>query len=110
LVRVPRHGASVLRAEVPLGGLIDNITWTPEGALLCCVQVEEVKELFAKVASPGNLECPFQATRIDPATLETNVLVADMVPDFFATTMLQVGEREIWASSAMGDRILAFDL
>jgi hypothetical protein len=110
LVRVPRHGAAVSRAEIPLAGLIDNITWTPDGAMLCCVQIEEANELFAKVASTGKLESPFQAARVDPTTLETTILVADMVPDFFATTVLQIGEREIWASSAMGDRLLAFDL
>lgn len=110
LVRVPRRGASVSRAEVPLGGLIDNITWTPDGAMLCCLQIEEVTDLFAKVASPGTLESAFQAARVDPVTLETKILLAEMVPDFFATTVLQIGEGEIWASSAMGNRILVFDL
>jgi len=110
LVRVPRAGTVGSRAEIILGGLIDNITWTPDGAMLCCVQVEDVNELFAKAASPGKLESPFQAVRVDPATLETTILVADAVPDFFATTVLQIGEREIWASSVIGDRLLAYDL
>jgi hypothetical protein len=110
LVRVPRAGAAVSRAEIPLGGLIDNITWTPDGAMLCCVQVEEMAALFAKVGSTGKLESPFQAVRVDPVTLETRILVADEAPDFFATTVLQIGEREIWASSVMSDRLLAYDL
>jgi hypothetical protein len=78
--------------------------------MLRCVQIEEVNELFAKPASPGKLESPFQAVKVDPATLEAKVVVEDSVPGFFATTVLQVSEREIWASSVMGNRLLAYDL
>jgi hypothetical protein len=110
LVRVPRRNSSVTRVEIPLEGLIDNITWTPDGAMLCCVQIDDADKLFAKVGSTGTAAGPFQGVRVDPVTLETKILVADDVPDFFATTVLQVSEKEVWASSAMGDRLIAFDL
>jgi hypothetical protein len=110
LVRVPRGNSSVSRAEIPLAGMIDNITWTPDGAMLCCVQVDEVAALFERLGAGGKVEAPFQAVRVDPVTLETRILVDEMVPEFFATTVLQVGEREVWASSVIGNRLMAYDL
>lgn len=110
LVRVPRGNSSVERKEIPLPGLIDNITWTPDGAMLACCQIHDVAKLFASVAETGKADGPFQAVRVDPKTLEVKTLVADDIPDFFATTVLQVSDTEIWASSAMGDRVFAFDL
>ena len=96
--------------EMPLAGMIDNITWTHDGAMLCCVQVDDMAGLFQKVAATGKADGPFQAVRIDPNTLETKILLADETPGFFATTVLQVGPQAIWASSAFGNRVLAFDL
>lgn len=110
LVRVPRAGSKVARAEIPLGGLIDNITWTPDGAMLCCVQMDEVAGLFARMEAGGAVEGPFRVVRVDPVTLETSILVADEVPGFFATTVLQVSERELWVSAVIGNRLLAYDL
>jgi hypothetical protein len=110
VVRVPRADARVSRAEIPMEGMIDNITWTPDGALLCCVQIGDPAALFAKVEAGEKVELPFQAVRLDPVTLETRILVADEIPDFFATTVLQIGEREVWASAVMGNRLIAYDL
>lgn len=110
LVRVPRANATAVRVEIPLGGLIDNITWTPDGAMLACAQVDDIASLFAKLGRGDAVEAPFQAVRVDPVTLETKILLEADVPNFFATTVLQVDEREIWASSVMGGRLLAFDL
>jgi hypothetical protein len=110
LVRVPRADAAVSRVEIPLDGMIDNITWTPDGAMLACVQIDEPAELYARVEAGKTIEGPFQGVRVDPATLETSILVADDVPGFFATTVLQIDERQVWASSAMGNRIMVYDL
>jgi len=110
LVRVPRAGSAASRAEIPLAGMIDNITWTPDGAMLCCVQIGDPNELLAKFASTGKVDGPFQAVRLDPVTLETSILVADDVPGFFPTTVLQVSAREVWASSVTGNRLIAYDL
>jgi hypothetical protein len=110
LVRVPRGNSSVERVEIPLPGLVDNITWTPDGAMLACCQIHDVAGIWESVAKTGSADGPFHAVRIDPVTLETKTLVAEEIPGFFATTALQVGEREVWASSAMGDRVIAFDL
>lgn len=110
VVRVPRAGSKVERVEIPMDGMIDNITWTPDGGLLACVQIDDPAALFQRVSAGGVMQGPFQAVRIDPVTLEKKTLLAEEVPAFFATTVLQVGEKEIWASSAMGGRLLAFDL
>jgi hypothetical protein len=111
LVRVPLGGPPGARTELPTAGLIDNITWTPDGAMLLCVQQIEREELWWRVAAGEGLgACPFQAVRVDPVTLEATILLADDRPDFFATTALQVSEREVWVSSAHGQRILVYDL
>lgn len=110
VVRVPRPGSDVSRAEIPMEGMIDNFTSTPDGALLACVQVGDPASLFARVEAGEKIECRFQAVRIDPATLETRILVEDEVPDFFATTVLQIGEREVWASAVIGNKLVAYDL
>jgi hypothetical protein len=110
VVRVPRAHSATSRVEIPMAGLVDNITWTPDGAMLCCVQIDDVSELFARVTAGGKLERPFQAVRVDPNTLETKTLIADEVPDFFATTVLQISNQEIWVSSAMGSRVIVFNL
>jgi hypothetical protein len=110
LVRVPHADPHGSRVEIPMEGMIDNITWTPDGAMLLCVQIDDPAALFAKVAQTGKVDGPFQAVRVDPVTLETMILVADHVPGFFATTVLQVAPGEVWASSAMGDRMLAYEL
>ena len=111
LVRVSRSAPHGGRVEVPMPGLIDNITCTPDGGVLLCVQEIEREELWARVGSGKGLgACPFQAVRVDPFTLETRVLLRDDLPDFFATTALQVSESEIWVSSAHGGRILVYDL
>jgi hypothetical protein len=110
VVRVPRGNSSVARVDIPMDGMIDNITWTPDGGMLACVQIDDPADLFRRVGAGEVMQGPFQAVRIDPTTLETKVLLADEIPAFFATTVLQVGAREIWVSSAMGDRVLAFDI
>ncbi len=110
VVRVPRPGSGVSRVEIPMDGMIDNITWTPDGGMLCCVQVGDPAELFATVEAGGKIEGPFQAVRLDPVTLETKILVADTVPDLFVTTVLQVGEREVWASAVIGNKLAVYDL
>jgi hypothetical protein len=110
VVRVPRGNSKVERVEIPMAGMIDNITWTPDGGMLACVQIDDPADLFRRVGAGETMQGPFQAVRIDPATLETKVLLAEDVPAFFATTVLQLSEKEIWASSAMGGRLLAFDL
>jgi hypothetical protein len=110
LVRVPRGNSSVERVEIPLPGLVDNITWTPDGAMLCCCQMIEIAAVWESFRKRGTVDAPFEAVRVDPVTLEAKSLIAEHVPDFFATTVLQVGEREVWASSLRGNRVLAFDL
>src|SRR5690606_24501035 len=91
LVRVPRANSTVERAEIAMPGLIDNITWTPDGAMLCCIQIDDLVRLFAQVGETGTADGPFQAVRVDPVTLETRTLLAEDISDFFATTVLQVG-------------------
>jgi hypothetical protein len=109
LVRVPRANAPVSRVEIPMAGLIDNITWTPDGAMLCCVQIDDMAKLFEKAAA-GMVDDPFQAVRVDPVTLETKIIAAEHVAGFFATTVLQINAQEIWASSAFGNRLIVLDL
>jgi hypothetical protein len=110
IVRVPRGNSAVERVEIAMPGLVDNITWTPDGAMLACCQIHDVAGIWESVAKTGKADGPFEGVRIDPVTLETKSLVAEDIPDFFATTVLQVGDREVWASSAMGNRLIAFDL
>jgi len=99
LVRLSRGGPTVQRDEVTLGFRVDNVRWSPDGAI------------FA--AGPGGT-APNQTSnvvKVDVKTLQVRPLVKYPYNEFFrfGTAAIQIG-KEIWLGSNTGPRIARFQL
>jgi hypothetical protein len=108
--RVSRENPHGDRVTIDTGILNDNITWTPDGRLLVAGPATSADYVFECMAKGTKPQASFRAIKFDPVTMETQILVEDQIPDFFATTAVQISEREVWVSGHPGDRLLVYEL
>jgi sugar lactone lactonase YvrE len=108
-IRRSADGAPDVRT-VPAGILVDNLTWTADGKLLAAGCFDTTVEQFAAAywGSQPKVGFPSRVLRIDPDSLEIEVLV-EYGPEEFgvATTGLAVGD-EIWVGAARDQGIGVF--
>jgi len=79
LARIPRADARGSLTRVPLNGLIDNITWTHDGRLLCCCPNWSTwpTSMRASKARSDASRAPFRGSKDrPPSTSNTKVLAA----------------------------------
>ena len=99
-----------------LAGFPDNVRWSADGkSILVGVHTEEM-EKFAEaqvyaVKNSGMMMTRFNITRIDPETMEAEIVMPSGVYGAFGagTGAIEVGNR-LWVSSTGSDRIAIFDL
>lgn len=109
LARISRtdpHGDRTF-VDTPLTG--DNLTWTSDGSLLLTGQDADLATMAREFRDPARSRrgYPFVVLKIDPTTLEQEVVARHPGDDLLATTALEVGD-EIWIGTARGDRIGTF--
>jgi hypothetical protein len=104
----------VLAAKVD--GFPDNVRWSADGkSILVGVHTEDPEKFVAAqvqaVQTSGMMMTSFNITRIDPKTMETEIVMPSGVYGAFgaATGAIEVGDR-LWVSSTGSDRIGIFDL
>ncbi len=95
LHRISRSNPHGDRRTIDVGTLVDNITWTPDRQLLVAGHVADLSTLMQSVHA-GKLGGVFRATKVDPITMKTKVLLEANVSDCIVSTTLQTGENEIW--------------
>ena len=112
--RINRRGdPSVVAAK--LDGFPDNVRWSADGkSILVGVHTEDMEKFvtaqIAAVSTSGMMYTSFNITRIDPETMETEIVMPSGVYGAFgaATGAIEVGNR-LWVSSTGSDRVAIFD-
>ena len=97
VIRLSRGQTPVKKDAVGVGFRVDNLRWTPDGALLAAGQGGTAPSQTSNVA------------KVDPNTLKFQELVRDPYSDAFSvgTVAIQIG-KELWVGSVRGDRIGIF--
>jgi hypothetical protein len=95
---------------IDVGTLADNITWTLDRQLLVAGHVAELNTLMKSVHA-GKLGGVFRATKVDPITMKTKVLLEANVSDCIVSTALQTGEKEIWLGDiGLENKLLVYSI
>ena len=103
-------------ASAKLDGFPDNVRWSADGkSILVGVHTEDMEkfveaQIYA-VKNSGMMMTKFNITRIDPETMEAEIVMPSGVYGAFGagTGAIEVGNR-LWVSSTGSDRIGIFDL
>jgi hypothetical protein len=109
IVRLLRDGDSVQVDAVQLDILVDNLTRTPDGAVLAAGAYNTTpSQIFTCFGSKDHCFFPSKVVRVDADTLEATVVV-EYGPETFGlgTTAMEVNG-EIWVSSARAAGIARF--
>lgn len=107
VVRLRRHDdGTVERDVVELDHHPDNLSWTRDGHLLVTGQIGPIGELLAcGDTEEGTCALPFSVYRIEPSTLDAELILEhDATAHGAGTVALEVGE-EIFIGTFDGDRI-----
>ncbi len=114
--RVSLGSGKPVVASVKVDGFPDNIRWSADRkSLLVGVHTEDPEKFVAAqitaVKVSGLMYTSFNITRIDPETMETEIVMPSGVYGAFgaATGAIEVGDR-LWVSSTGSDRVAIFDL
>jgi hypothetical protein len=105
-IRVSRGVADIQRDELPIGFLTDNVKWSEDGnSLLIAGQASEPATVFAAYDGQAIANFRVGVARIDPKTLEVEILVDDEYADFGTAASGVEVDGTLWISNARGDRI-----
>jgi DNA-binding beta-propeller fold protein YncE len=100
--RITRGPGGPETSEVAVDIMVDNLTWTPDGALLAAGATEATMEDFATAYFGPAPQVAFDSRilRIDASTLAVEAVAEQADPSVgVATTALQVGS-ELWVGAA----------
>jgi hypothetical protein len=108
VVRVSRGVEHVLRSEVDVDVMPDNVKWGGDGRLLVAGSVSTPAVVFERTNTEDDCNLPLRAVRIDPETLEVEEAVF-LAHEVFGTaaTAYDVGT-ELWIASPRSDRVARF--
>ena len=103
-------------ATAKLEGFPDNVRWSSDGkSILVGVHTEDLEKFMEAsvyaVKTSGVMMTKFNISRINPETMETEIVMPSGVYGAFGagTGAIEVGDR-LWVSSTGSDRIGIFDL
>ncbi|HEV7445800.1 MAG TPA: hypothetical protein VGO18_24705 [Steroidobacteraceae bacterium] len=110
LHRISRSNPHGDRVTIDVGTLADNITWTLDRQLLVAGHVAELDTLMKSVHA-GKLGGVFRATKVDPITMKSKVLLEASVSNCIVSTALQTGEKEIWLGDiGLENKLLVYSI
>lgn len=109
VTRIDRRGPEMTVAVVQLDILVDNLTWSADGAILAAGAYDTTPDqIFGCFSTRDTCSFPSKVVRIDAASLEAEEVVVYGSDVFgLGTTGLQVGD-EIWVSSARDSGVIRF--
>jgi len=109
IARLSRHGSTPEIATVDTDFLVDNFTWTADGALLCAGQWTAHDTMVEEFRHKSVSDIPIGVIRIDPRTLAVDTIIRGKAPEGWgmASVALEVGD-EIWLGTPRNDGILRF--
>jgi len=116
IYRVTRGGTTPEVVSAKVAGFPDNVRWSADGkSILAAVHTEDPEKFVAaQVASVkigGSMFTTFNVTRLDPASMKTEIVMPSGLYGAFgaATNAIEVGNR-LWLGSTKSDRVAIFDL
>jgi hypothetical protein len=108
VVRVSRGTDPVLRAEVAVDVMPDNVKWGGDGRLLVAGSVSTPDVVFERTNTEDDCNLALRVVRVHPETLEVEEVVF-LAHEVFGTagTAYDVGT-ELWIASPRSDRVARF--
>lgn len=106
--RISRRSPHSDRTTIDVGALADNVTWTPDGALLIAGQLSDMPSLMHQ-SQTGNFDVGFRATRVDPVTMKSAVLLEANPGGCMISTAQLTVPGDIWLGDVgLEDRLLVY--
>ena len=93
--RISRRNPHGDRTTIEVGALADNVTWTPDGALLIAGQLSDMSSLMHQNQT-GNFDVGFRALRVDPLTMKSAVLLEANPGGCMISTAQLTPQGDIW--------------